>query len=281
MQTPQTAQEIADSSTTAAITDAEFTNIRNYLHDIAGIDLAPTKKALVISRLSKRLRHYRLSSYAQYLKLVTGTQHPGERQMMLDLLTTNETYFFREPGHLDFLRDHILAPENSSKPFRVWSGAASSGEEAYSIAMVLEDKLKGRPWEIIGTDISNRVLKQACSGHYSMARTEGIPQEYLQKYCLRGTGPQEGTLLVDPKLRQRVSFLQANLNARLPDIGMFDVIFLRNVLIYFNNETKRQIVSRIIDKLNPWGYFFISHTETLHGVNETLERVAPAIYVKS
>ena len=188
MQTPQTAQEIAGSSATAAITDAEFTNIRNYLHDIAGIDLAPTKKALVISRLSKRLRHYRLSSYAQYLKLVTGTQHPGERQMMLDLLTTNETYFFRESGHMDFLRDHILAPENSTKPFRVWSGAASSGEEAYSIAMVLEDKLKGRPWEIIGTDISNRVLQQARSGHYSMARTEGIPQEYLQKYCLRGTG---------------------------------------------------------------------------------------------
>ncbi len=266
------------------ISDREFGLIRTFIYEAAGIDLAPTKKVLVTARLGKRLRHYGLQSYNDYYALVTSGSHPGERQMMVDLLTTNETYFFRESVHFELLSREILAGRKSG-PFRVWSAASSSGEEAYSVSMVLADKL-GLPmglaaWEVVGSDISSRVLETARAGHYSMARTDGIPREYLKQYCLRGTGPHEGTLLIDAKLRERVRFQQVNLNRGLPDLGKFDVVFLRNVMIYFDQETKRQIVSRVLSVLKPGGHFFIGHSETLKGLAENVKIVAPATYVKA
>ena len=181
-----------------------------------------------------------MRTYRQYYDMVTGDSHPGEHQMMLDLLATNETYFFRESGHFDFLRDQILPHRHRAQPFRVWSAASSSGEEAYSIAMLLADKLGMTPWEVFGSDISERILEKARAAHYAMTRIEGIPREYLEKYCLCGVGPQEGTLLIDRRLRERVQFVQINLNKAVPDVGSFDVIFLRNVLIYFNPEPRQR-----------------------------------------
>lgn len=262
------------------ITDQEFSRFRSFIFEIAGIDLAPAKKAMVSSRLAKRLRHYSLDNYGAYFNLLMRGEHPEEKQILIDLLTTNETYFFREPAHFDFLQKTILPGWRRNGTFRVWSGASSSGQEAYSIGMVLADQLRQSPWEIVGTDLSSRVLETARLGHYPMSRIEGIPKDYLRRFCLRGTGPYEDTLLVDSTIRNRVKFVHANLNTALPDLGAFDVIFLRNVMIYFNQETKTEIVRRMLAFLKPGGFFIIGHSETLKGINDTLNSVAPTIYQK-
>jgi chemotaxis protein methyltransferase CheR len=196
------------------------------------------------------------------------------------LLTTNETYFFREPKHFDWLQRAVRARRNSAQSFRVWSAASSTGEEAYSIAMVLADSLGGAAWEVLGSDISARVLAHACTGHYSMQRASHIPEYYLKRFCLRGVGEQRGTLLIKRELRERVRFCQVNLNAGLPRLGSFDVIFLRNVMIYFNEETKRRVVARLLTVLKAGGSFLVGHSESLHGINDTVEAVAPAIYMQ-
>lgn len=265
-----------------AITDREFNQFRRFIYDAAGITLSPAKKALVGGRLANRLKQHRLASYGDYFRLLGSGEQPGEAQIAVDLLTTNETYFFREPKHFDFLRELASAHHAAGRgqAFRAWSAASSSGEEPYSVAMVLADCLPNSPWEVCGSDISLRVLEKARSGHYSMERTRHIPPGYLQRFCLRGIGEQKGTLLVERSLRGKVQFMQVNLNGTLPQIGTFDVIFLRNVLIYFNVETKRQVVARVLSLLKPGGHFFIGHSESLHDVNDTVRAVMPSVYRK-
>lgn len=265
----------------ATINDQEFGQFQKLIYQLAGINLSPAKKALVSGRLAKRLNQYRLDSYGDYFKLLTASHNSAELQVAVDLLTTNETYFFREPKHFDFLHTHILAKHKPGNPFRVWSAACSSGEEPYSIAMVLADHLGDCPWEVAASDISTRMLEKARTGHYPMDRIDGISREHLSRYCLKGVGAQENTLLVDQKLRSRVNFMQVNLNQPLPALGGFDVIFLRNVMIYFDQETKRQIVQRILSLLKPGGHFLIGHSESLYGVIDTLHPLAPSIYRKS
>ncbi|VAW60671.1 Chemotaxis protein methyltransferase CheR [hydrothermal vent metagenome] len=262
------------------ITNNEFNLFRKFIYDYAGINLSDEKKALVTSRLSKRLRHYSLDTFQEYFDLVTDSPAAGEKQVAIDLLTTNETYFFREPKHFEFLQTKILSKWQGNKSFRVWSAASSTGEEAYSIAMLLDDILTSRPWEIFGSDISSRVLQKAQQGHYLQSRIDGIPKAYLKKYCLKGTGTHEGTLLIDKNLRKRVTFSPVNLKNPLGNPGMFDVIFLRNVLIYFDMETKRHIIKQLVDKIQPEGYLFVGHSESLKGIHEGLEFIAPAVYRK-
>lgn len=263
------------------LSDDEFVLFQKLLYDLSGISLAPAKKPLVSGRLEKRLKHHGLGSYRDYFRLVTGNDGKMELQIALDLLTTNETYFFREPKHFEFLRTRVLPAAKGGRPFRVWSAASSSGEEAYSIAMTLADVLQDRPWEVLGTDISSRVLEKARSGHYVMERAKHIPPGYLSRYCLKGVCSQEGTFLVDKKLRGRVQFMQMNLNAPLPRMAEFDVIFLRNVLIYFDVETKRRVVGRLLSLLKRGGYFMVGHSESLNGIADSLEPLMPAIYRKA
>jgi chemotaxis protein methyltransferase CheR len=257
------------------ITDAEFMRLRDWLEATTGIHLNAGKRTLVTSRLARRLNENGVGTFTDYLKLVAASA--TERQMAVDLLTTNETYFFREPRHFDFLQ-RLLPQLPAAQPVRVWSAACSTGEEPYSIAMLLDSQLRGRPWEIVATDISSRVLEAARAGHYRMERARGIPRELLSRYCLKGTGRHEGTLLVSRSLRERVRFEHANLNAPLPDFGEFDVIFLRNVMIYFDTETKRDVVARLIAHLRPGGHFLVGHSETLNDVSRSLQSIAPSIY---
>jgi len=264
----------------AALTDREFTQFQRFIYDAAGISMANGKQALVSGRLAKRLAHYQLNSYGEYLQLLQSRAQPAELQIAVDLLTTNETYFFREPKHFALLRDLAQEAHDKNRTLRVWSAASSTGEETYSIAMVLADSLGDGPWEVLGTDISTRVLERARSGHYPMERASQMPPHYLKRYCLKGQGSEAGTLLIERALRQRVQFQHLNLNAPLPRLGSFDVIFLRNVMIYFNLETKRQVVARLLSQLRPGGYFLIGHSETLNDINDTLVAVAPSIYRK-
>jgi len=260
--------------------DDEFHQFQSWLHRTAGISLSPAKKALVSGRLSKRLQHHQLPSYGDYFRLITQSSEAAELQIALDLLTTNETYFFREPKHFDFLRAQILPQAKPGQTFRLWSAASSSGEEPYTLAMTLADGLNSTPWEIVASDISTRVLEKARAGHYPLERAHNIPKHLLSKYCLKGTGSQEGTFLIERSLRSRVQFMQVNLNNALPRLGEFDAIFLRNVMIYFDMDTKREVVARILPLLKPGGYFIVSHSESLNGITESLKLISPSIYRK-
>jgi chemotaxis protein methyltransferase CheR len=267
-----------------AITDAEFGQFQRFIYEAAGITLSSAKKALVSGRLAKRLKECEVDNYGEYFALLRSGQAQDEVQTAVDLLTTNETYFFRETKHFDLLREAATAAAPRGQPFRVWSAASSTGEEAYSIAMVLADCLgsdpREAPWEVMGSDISSRVLERARIGHYPLERTQHIPSAYLKRFCLKGMGPQAGTLLVDRSLRSRVSFTQINLNTTLPRLAPFDVIFLRNVMIYFNGDTKREVVARILALLKPGGFFCVGHSETLNDISSAVKQVAPSIYRK-
>ncbi len=263
------------------ITDQEFHQFQKLIYQIAGISLSSAKKALVSGRLSKRLREHSLNSYGEYYRLLTSGRESAEMQVAVDLLTTNETQFFREPRHFDFLRQMAMAGARPGCTYRVWSAACSTGEEPYSIAMVLADCLGDGPWEVVASDISARALEKACAGHYPLHRAKNIPPHYLTGCCLKGVGRQKGTFLIDKALRNRVQFMQINLNAPLPKLGEFNVIFLRNVMIYFGMETKKLVVSRMLPLLKPKGHFIVGHSESLNGVvDASLSLVTPSIYRK-
>jgi chemotaxis protein methyltransferase CheR len=261
------------------ISNAEYTQFQELIYKIAGISMSDSKRTLLVGRLGRRLRHYKMSSYSDYYKLVTSPSGKQELQQMVDLLTTNETYFFREPRHFEFLTQTILAQHPPGQPFNVWSGASSTGEEIYTLCMVLADKLgpKGN-WSVLGSDLSTQVLGIAEKGEYVLERTRGLPQTYLSKYCQLGSGDKQGTFAINAELRQHAKFRQINLNQPIPEIGKFHVIFLRNVMIYFDNPTKRKVVSKLVSKLHPGGYLIIGHSESLNGLTEQLSVVQPTIY---
>ncbi|UCV04183.1 CheR family methyltransferase [Dechloromonas denitrificans] len=266
----------------APITDQEFALFQRLIYKIAGISLSDAKKVLLVGRLQKRLRAYQLDTYSQYYRMLASGQNPEELQIMVDLLTTNETYFFREPKHFEFLRDEILAKRRSTGTFRAWSAASSSGEEAYTLAMMLAEHLPNTPWEIVGSDISTHVLEKARRGHYPLGRHEGIPPNFLSKYCLKGVRAQEGSFLIVPELRSHVSFQQVNLTLPVDkEMGLFEVIFLRNVMIYFDIETKRKVVQNLLPHLAPGGHLVIGHSETLNGISDGLTAVRATVYRKT
>lgn len=262
------------------ITDLEFSRFQRFIFEAAGITMSPAKKALISGRLSKRLQVHDLEDFSAYYKLLSSGRAEEEVQIAIDLLTTNETYFFREPKHFELLERLATEARTNRQPLRAWSAASSSGEEAYSMAMVLAQRMEPGTWEVMGSDISSRVLQRARVGHYPLERARQIPPAYLKRWCLRGMGQQEGTLLIERELRQQVRFVSINLNERLPQVGQFDVIFLRNVMIYFNAETKRQVVARLLSALRPGGYFCIGHSETLNDISNAVQAVAPSIYRK-
>ena len=261
-----------------AISREEFGRFKAWIRDVAGISLNEHKHALVMGRLAPRLRQHRLDNYGDYFNLLRRGDVAGEVQIAVDLLTTNETHFFRENRHFELLQERVIAPHSASRPLRVWSAACSSGEEPYSIAMTLAAGMGDKPWEVVASDLSTRVLDRAKSGHYAMARAKTIPADYLRAHCLRGTGRFEGTFLVDEKIRNRVQFMQVNLNETLPPLGEFDAIFLRNVMIYFDMATKREVVARILGHLRPGGYLFIGHSESLNGVTEAVKPQVVSVY---
>lgn len=265
----------------SSISDHEFGLFQRLIYQLAGISLDDSKKILLVGRLQKRLRHLGFETYTQYYRFVASGDQPQERQTMVDLLTTNETYFFREPKHFRFLVDEVLPGHDRSKPFRVWSAASSTGEEGYTLAMLLADTLRQNSWEVVGSDISTQVLEKARRGHYPLERIDGIPPGYLQKFCLKGVRSQAGTFLISSALRERVSFHHINLTLPIhADIGYFQTIFLRNVMIYFDLATKRQVLSNLLPRLLPGGYLIIGHSETLNGIDDGLRQLRPTIYQK-
>jgi len=265
-----------------AISDGEFRQFRDLMRRVAGIELGDAKKHLVSGRLSRRVRERGLASFADYHRLVASGDDHDEFHRMVDLLTTHETYFFREPRHFEHFSGHVLSEcggRGGGQGLRVWSAASSSGEEAYSLAMVLMDKLGDSvPWEIVATDISREVLERARQGIYATERIDGIPPGYLRRYCLKGVGRRAGTLRIAPEVRRRVRFAELNLAGSLAAVGDFDVVFLRNVLIYFDIAMKRDIVGRVARQIRRGGWLFIGHSESLNGISTALRQERPTVY---
>jgi chemotaxis protein methyltransferase CheR len=259
------------------LSQQSFDAITEYFHRVAGIRFTLDKRQLVAGRLNRLAVESGAADLDEYITNLLRSHDPQELTRVVDRLTTNETYFFREPKHFELLEDLVKAHDRQ-RPFRVWSAASSSGEEAYSAAMVLADLLGPGGWEVIGTDLSTAVVEAARVGLYAMDRTSGIGRRRLQKFCRKGQGPYEGKLLIARDLTQNVHFEQANLMRSLPALGQFDVIFLRNVLIYFEPDAKREIVEKVAGHLVPTGLLFTGHAETLNGVTWKLAAVQPAVY---
>lgn len=261
------------------ITDKEFSQFSQLIYKMAGITMADTKKGLVKGRLAKRLRYYNLKNFTDYYRLVSDEKNVEELQIVVDLLTTNETYFFREEKHFELIKEINLTAYKTRDGFDVWSAACSSGEEPYSIAMQVCSEIgMDSRWNILATDLNQEVLMRAQRGLYSMDAAKKIPREFLEKYCLEGTGRYSGSFLISKPLRDKIKFRSMNLNGKWDAIGLFDLIFLRNVMIYFDKETKARLIERMAAKLKPDGYLVVSHAETLTGVSDKFRSVRPSVY---
>jgi chemotaxis protein methyltransferase CheR len=237
------------------ITSKEFIIVQKLLFKSCGINLNDNRHNMVEARLNRRLEHYGVSSYADYLKIVQLSK--VEKNEFLNALSTNETYFFREEAHFEFIQSLV----SSSSKLRVWSAAASMGAEAYSIAMILASHLSQSSWEVVGSDLNTDVLDVAKNGLYPFSWASKIPQQYKSKYCLKGSGKFEGKVLIDRILSTNMNFFQHNLLESNITLGEFDVIFLRNVLLYFTEETKLKVITNLLNNLKIGGFLIISMTE--------------------
>jgi chemotaxis protein methyltransferase CheR len=272
------------------VSDHEFALFQKLIYSKAGIHLAPAKKALLEARLTRRLRELGLQSFAAYYQKVLAVDDGEELVILLDRITTNETQFFRQPKQFEFLDNQIIpawqtqghAASGGRRSIRVWSAACSTGEEPYSIAMMLSDHFapgSGWDFEILATDLSTRVLAAASAAVWPVAKACEIPNDYLKKYMLKGTGEQEGKMKAGPEIRSVIRFERLNLNDDYyPVEGNFDLIFCRNVLIYFDTRARAGAIARLIDHLAPNGYLFVGHAESLHSVTGRVRYVLPTIY---
>lgn len=259
------------------LTDREFQLFQKLFDEKIGLHLASHKKLLLSGRLGRRVQSLDLPSFRAYHDLLVEGGDPVELQTAIDLITTHETFFFREIHHFDLLRK-VVASREPGRTMRVWSAACSTGEEPYSIAMVLHDVVGSTGWELMASDVSKGTLAKAATGLYKMERIEGIPKEYLRAYCLRGKDQYEGMLLVGSALRELVGFRQINLTSVPEDIGLFDVVFLRNVIIYFDSTTKHRVIDAICRHIRPGGWLMLGHSESLAGFEFPLEHVRPSVY---
>lgn len=265
------------------IRDDEFALFQALVCGQAGIALGPHKKPLLVSRLSPRMHALGVRSFSEYYRRVTAPDGEAELLQMLDCICTNETRFFREPGHFEFLKGALSPALSRGAPrrIRVWSAACSTGEEPYSIAMTMLHHLPamGFPIEIVASDLSTRALERAQRAIWPLARAAEIPSEYCQAYMLRGIGAQQGNMKAAPEIRRMVSFRRYNLiQPTEPRLGRFDIIFCRNVLIYFNAQTRAAVLSKLLDCLNPQGYLFLGLAESVSGVKDRLQTVMPSVY---
>lgn len=266
------------------LSDEEFERFRSLIYAESGIALSEPKGALLVSRLSRRLRELGLASFTDYYNRVVADPTREELTRMLDLISTNKTEFFREPGHFEFLRNEILPTLNANKRARIWSAGCSTGEEPYTIGITLYEAVPNpEQWDlrILASDLSTRVLSHAAAGIYEAERIASVPPEIVKRHFLKGRGDRAGFVMVKPHLKKIVQFRRINLmDERFPIKTPLDVIFCRNVMIYFDRPTQERVVAKFHRYLNPGGYLFIGHSETLQWVRHPFRPVVPTIYRK-
>jgi chemotaxis protein methyltransferase CheR len=258
----------------------EFNLIRRMVYEKFGIDLEG-KEVLVAARLGKKMREQGLSSFKQYYEHVQKDTTGDALTTMVDALTTNHTSFFRETQHFDYLRKVILSELQPAGQIRIWSAACSTGEEPYSIAFTLMEELgqsASSRAHILATDISTRVLATAQRGLYPASRFQQVPVDRMRRHLLKGSGASTGDYMVKKETRALVEFQRLNLMEDFSSVGLFSVIFCRNVMIYFDRETQQSLVNRLAAQLEPGGYLLIGHAESLNGVEHPLKYLCPATY---
>jgi chemotaxis protein methyltransferase CheR len=269
------------------LSDRDFGRLRDLIHGEAGIFLSPAKKALLSGRLLRRLRELGITSFGAYYARVEADS--SERVQLLDRITTNETHFFREPGHFRFLAEQVYpawsdeaAAGRRPKVVRAWSAGCSTGEEPYSLAMSLLTAFPpGTGWkfEIVASDLSSRALASAREAVWPIAKAQEIPEAQLRTFMLRGAGRQEGLMKAGPEIRERVRLLRLNLNdPTYPALGTFDLVFCRNVLIYFDAATKERVIARLLRHVANRGYLFVGHAESLSTTAHEIRPVRPTVY---
>ena len=263
--------------------DRELAQISTLVRTKAGITLTPAKRPLIIARLQKRLRALGMTSYTDYLKLLETDASGEELTLFLDALTTNHTYFFREEQHFELLAKTVIPEWRKTHPggtLRMWCAACSSGQEPYTLAMTIADMPTPVPYTMLASDLSTKVLQKASTGVYRMEDVRGLPLDLLRRHFERGVGAQNGLARVSAALRKPITYKQINLLEEGPGGQPFDVIFCRNVMIYFETDVQQRVVAMLERHLAPGGFLFVSHSESLNGVQHGLKWIAPAAYRK-
>ena len=261
------------------LSDSEFERITELAYRTCGINLKKGKRELVQSRLAKKVREGHFKSFHEYYISVVADRTGEEVTALVDALTTNFTSFYREPAHFDFLRKTI-APQ-FHRPLRIWSAGCSSGEEPFTIAFSLLEELGIPAFDqirILATDISTRALAAAEQATYASLRLDELPTEWLRKYLLRCDAGTQVWYRVKPRIRSMIEFRRLNLIEPFSSLPTFDVIFCRNVMIYFHKSTQEELVGRLVERLAPGGYLLIGHSESLNTFEHRLEYVMPAVY---
>lgn len=272
------------------LTDGDFERLGRFIYDHCGIKMPPSKKTMLESRLQRRVRDLGMESFSRYCDyLFSVAGQDGETVTMIDLVTTNKTDFFREADHFTFLAERMLprwweTHGGQDRPLRVWSAGCSTGEEPYTLAMVLQqfaERCPGFDFRILATDISTRVLEKARLAVYGEERVRAVPEPLLRKYFLRSKDRDEKLVRIVPELRRRVLFERLNFMEAFSIRGEFDVIFCRNVIIYFDRSTQERLIGRFIEHLHADGHLFLGHSETLSGHDLPLKAVYPTVYRNS
>jgi len=264
------------------LTKKQYQRISRVVYNLSGISLGEGKLPLVKSRLLKRLRALGLDSYREYLDYLENNDNGQELSYMIDLLTTNKTSFFREIAHFEYLRKKVL-PEMNKQRLRIWSAGCSSGEEPFSIAILLAEEIEEiyrKDIKILATDLSRRMLAVAKHGIYSRGTLAEVPKEILSKYFEPTDNGTNGTYRLKEEIRSLVKIAYLNLLNSWPMKGPFQIIFCRNVMIYFDRKTQERLVNRFYDYLAPGGYLFVGHSESLSGISHRFNYKQPAVYRK-
>jgi chemotaxis protein methyltransferase CheR len=273
----------------STLSDADFRKLATYIESELGIRMPDTKRVMLESRLQKRVRHFKLGGFGEYVDFVFSPQgRESELINMIDAVTTNKTDFFREADHFDFLIETILPDAERrfgagvTRPFSLWSAGCSTGEEPYTIAMVLEERREKDPrfsYRIFASDLSTQVLEKAKAGIYDAEKVEVVPMSFKKKYMLKGKDPGSSLVRVKPELRSKISFARINfMDDRYDAEDNFDVVFCRNVIIYFERRIQELILGRLCEHVRQGGWVVLGHSETLTGMNVPLRAVAPTIY---
>lgn len=268
--------------------DTDFLKLSSFIYDNYGIKLPMVKKTLLQSRLQARLKANNMSSYREYCQFIlSGKCGESEIINMIDLVSTNKTDFYREAAHFDFMKEVILPEyleQNTTEPLKVWSSASSSGEEAYTIAMVISEFMEGKRkfnFSIYGTDISTRILEKARLGVYTLDRVDVIPLAQKKKYLLKSKDQSKQLVRIIPELRSKTRFERMNLMDNSYNAPKdFDIIFCRNVLIYFDKQTQEKVINKLCMHLKKGGYFFLGHSESISGIDVPLKQLKPTMFVK-
>jgi len=271
----------------AKMTSDDFNRLSKFIFQQSGIKMPPVKKVMLQSRLQKRLRELKITSFKEYADFVFSDDGQKKELIhMLDVVSTNKTDFYREPVHFDYLTETILqefmVADRLNKSFKVWSAGCSSGEEPYTIAITLNEFKQNYPrfdYSIMGTDISSQILQKAVLGVFKEERVINIPLEIKKKYFLKSKDRINKTVRVVKDLRDKVKYQRLNFMDEAYNISdVYDVIFCRNVLIYFNRDTQEKVINKLCNKLKSGGYLFIGHSESILGMDVPLQQIRPTIF---